>query len=119
MRSGTAQSFLESIDSDALTQNESRQQVEEPTDMGSCPCCCRCGRVQKWRLGPRARRSKSNTALRTGISELSGWEGEPTQVTSVETPSVVKSFGVGQSPLEMLPAEILGKNADEKKTPHD
>ena len=112
MRLGTAQSFLESIDNDTLTRNESRQQVEEPTDIGSCACCCRCGRVQKWRLGPRARRSKSITALRTGISELSGWEAEATPVATVETPHVEKSFGVGQSPLEMLPAEILGEKAD-------
>ena len=114
MRLGTAQSFLESIDTDAPTRNESRQQGEEPTDIGSCACCCRCGRVQKWRRGPAARRSKSITALRTGISELSGWEGQEIQAVAVETPNVVKSFGPGQSPLEMLPTEILGKNANEK-----
>lgn len=116
MRSGTAQSFLESIDIDVSTRNGSRHQLEDPPDVGSCSCCCRCGRVQKWRLGPRARRSRSNTALRTGISELSGWEGEPTKVATVETPNVVKSFEVGQSPLEMLPTEILGKNPEGNST---
>ena len=52
-------------------------------------------------------------ALRTGISELSGWEGEPTNVVIMETPHVVESFRAGQSPLEMLPMEILGENADD------
>lgn len=113
MRVGTAQSFLESINTDAPTRNESSHELDESTDVGSCACCCRCGRVQKWRLGPRARRSKSYAALRTGISELSGWEGEPIKVAAVETPNVVKTFGAGQSPLETLPMEILGKNADE------
>lgn len=110
MRVGTAQSFLESIDNNAPTRNESRQRVEEPTDVGSCACCCRCGRVQKWRLGPRPRRSQSYAALRTGISELSGWEGEPTTAAPIETPKAVKSYGAGQAPLEVLPFEILGKN---------
>lgn len=116
MRLGTAQSFLESVDSDTPTRYESRHQVEEPTDVGSCACCCRCGRVQKRRLGPRGRRSKSYTALRTGISELSGWEWEPTKAANTETPTVAKSFGASQSPLEMLPMEILGKSAHESST---
>ena len=111
MRSGTAQSFLESVDSVNPAGHESKLQEEGRTDTGSCACCCRCGRVQKWKMGPRGRRSKSYTSLRTGISELSGWESEPTKAPEIATPHVAKSYVAGQAPLERLPMEILGKSA--------
>lgn len=110
MRSGTAQSFLESVNNATALQQESGDPTESPTESGACNCCCRCGRAPKWKpQGPRGRRSKSYTALRTGISELSGWDWEPPKYAEPIVLDVVRTFGPGEAPLERLPAEILGE----------
>lgn len=110
MRSGTAQSFLESVNNASLPRRDSGHDFDGLVNPGSCECCCRCGRVPKWKpSGPRSRRSKSYTALRTGISELSGWEWEPPKPVEPIVLDVVKSYGPGEAPLERLPMEILGK----------
>lgn len=110
MRSGTAQSFLESINNAIAPQHETGQDGDGLVELGSCKCCCRCGRIPKWRpAGPRGkRRSKSYTALRTGISELSGWDWEPPKLVEPVL-DVAKVYAPGEAPLERLPAEILGK----------
>ncbi|KAL8710733.1 MAG: hypothetical protein Q9220_004751 [cf. Caloplaca sp. 1 TL-2023] len=55
--------------------------------------------------GRKLRKARSYTALRTGISELTGldWQS-PQQTPAVEAP---KQFGPGESPLEKLPVEVL------------
>lgn len=112
MRSGVAQSFLESINT-ALpvrsTSPDDKSDVATP-DSGSCTCCCHCGRSPSWRIsGPRGhRRSKSYTAMRTGISELSGIDWKPHQPSRAA--EVPKAFGPSESPLEKLPVEILGES---------
>ena len=112
MRSGIAQSFLESVNTAAGPPQETAgHDAGSPTTGGACDCCCRCGRNTKWQpLGPgRKRRSKSYTALRTGISELSGWDldlprrQEPLEI---EAP---KHYEPGEAPIERLPVEVLGK----------
>lgn len=110
MRPGTAQSFLESVNNaTAASWDEPEYGVEDPSSAGSCECCCRCGRVAKRKpFGPRGRRSKSYTALRTGISELSGWEWEPPKVVEPVVLKTAKSYEPGEAPLERLPMEILG-----------
>ena len=110
MRAGTAQSFLESVNNSTALQYESADPADSATEIGACSCCCRCGRAPKWNpQGPRGRRSKSYTALRTGISELSGWDWEPPKYAEPIVLDVVKAFGPGEAPLERLPAEILGE----------
>ena len=108
MRSGTAQSFLESVNAPKLSLRLEGGHDDNPSETGSCSCCCRCGRPQRWKpAGSRGkRRSKSYTALRTGISELSGWDSALCQEPAAV--QVKKSNGPGEAPLERLPAEILG-----------
>jgi len=110
MRSGIAQSFLESVNASVATPTDAVHDAGSPTGSGTCDCCCRCGRSPKWQpVGPgRKRRSKSYTALRTGISELSGWDLE---IPQRQDPAEIqeKSFGRGQAPIERLPAEVLGE----------
>ena len=61
-------------------------------------------------MGPgRKRRSKSYSAVRTGISELSGWDLEIPKLQEPAEIEVTQSFGPGQAPLERLPAEVLGE----------
>ena len=111
MRSGIAQSFLESVTAAAGTPADAHHDAGSPTDNATCECCCRCGRSPKWQpVGPgRKRRSKSYTAIRTGISELSGWDLEIPKVQEPAEIEVAQSFGQGQAPLERLPAEVLGE----------
>lgn len=111
MKSGIAQSFLESINTSVPSghhHNEDKDAI--PPDSSSCMCCCRCGRVESWRAsisGRGHRRARSYTAPRTGISELTGIEWEPSKpAMAVEPP---RTFGPGESPLERLPVEVLGK----------
>ena len=47
--------------------------------------------------------------MRTGISELSGWDIEPRQEPTPIPVETAKSNGPGEAPLERLPAEILGE----------
>lgn len=111
MRSATAQSFLESVNSSlSSSQIETSHKGDAPIEAGICSCCCRCGRLSKWEpAGPRLRRSKSYTALRTGISELSPWDWEAPRVTEPMVLDVAKTYGPGEAPLERLPVEILGE----------
>ncbi|MCJ1278637.1 hypothetical protein MMC21_006454 [Puttea exsequens] len=104
---GIAQSFLESVNASVATPTDAVHDAGSPTGRGTCDCCCRCGRSPTWQPGPgRKRRSKSYTALRTGISELSGWDLElPQRQETVEIQE--KSYGPGEAPLERLPAEVL------------
>ncbi|KAK4696641.1 hypothetical protein P7C71_g1308, partial [Lecanoromycetidae sp. Uapishka_2] len=108
MRSGIAQSFLESVNASVATPTGAVHDAGSPTESSTCDCCCRCGRNSQWQpagLG-RKRRSKSYTALRTGISELSGWDLE---IPRRQEPAEIqeKSYGPGQAPIERLPAEVL------------
>lgn len=111
MRSATAQSFLESVNTSlSSSQFETGPKGDGSNKAGTCSCCCRCGRLSKWEpAGPRQRRSKSYTALRTGISELSGWDWEAPRVAEPILLDVVKTHGPGEAPLERLPVEILGE----------
>lgn len=109
MRPGTAQSFLESVNN-ATIPRELAHDGGVPANTDACECCCRCGRAPRWNpSGPRNRRSKSYTALRTGISELSGWDWEPPNSVEPIVLDVVESYGPGEAPLERLPMEILGE----------
>ena len=111
MRPGIAQSFLESVNASVAPPPDAVHDASSPTSAGSCECCCRCGRSSVWQpVGPgRKRRSKSYTALRTGISELSGWDLElPRRQEPVEI-TVEKRYGPGEAPLERMPAEVLGR----------
>lgn len=114
MRSGIAQSFFESVNASVPTSPDALHNVGSPTSPGTCDCCCRCGRSPKWQpVGPgRKRRSKSYTALRTGISELSGWDLEPTRRQEPVEIDVAKSYGPGEAPIERLPVEVLGMSSE-------
>ena len=111
MRSGTAQSFLESVNTPKLSLRLEGDHDDNAAETGSCSCCCRCGRPQRWKPTEvrSKRRSKSYTALRTGISELSGWDFGIRQ--EPVAPTVKKANGPGEAPLERLPAEILGMSS--------
>ena len=111
MRSGTAQSFLESVNTPKLSLRLEGDHDDNAAETGSCSCCCRCGRPQRWKPTEvrSKRRSKSYTALRTGISELSGWDFGIRQ--EPVAPTVKKVNGPGEAPLESLPAEILGMSS--------
>lgn len=111
MRSATAQSFLESVNSSlSSSQFVTDHRRDGSIEAGTCSCCCRCGRLSKWQpAGLRQKRSKSYTALRTGISELSGWDWEAPRVAEPQPLDVVKVYGPGEAPLERLPIEILGE----------
>ena len=110
MRTGTAQSFLESINTSVSPQLEALKDglLDHVDAEGICTCACRCGRSPIWR--PRGRkRSKSFTAMRSGISELSGWDSEPRQEAQPMPVEPAKQNGPGAASLERLPAEILGE----------
>lgn len=112
MRSGIAQSFLESVNNASVpTSPDAVHNGGSLAAAGTCDCCCRCGRSSKWqRVGPgRKRRSKSYTALRTGISELSGWDLELPRRQEPAEIQVEKSYGPGEAPIERLPVEVLGE----------
>lgn len=111
MRSGVAQSFLESVNASLPTSPNPVHNAGSPTGAGTCDCCCRCGRSSKWQpVGPgRKRRSKSYTALRTGISELSGWDSELPRYQEPAEIQVEKSYGPGEALIERLPVEVLGE----------
>ena len=112
MRSGIAQSFFESVNASVPTSPDAAHNVGSLTGPGTCDCCCRCGRSPKWQpVGPgRKRRSKSYTALRTGISELSGWDLEPPRRQESAEIQAEKSYRPGEAPIERLPVEVLGKS---------
>lgn len=110
MKLGIAQSFLESINTSGAPAPHNEDKDVTTPDSSTCTCCCRCGRVDSWRAAVRGkghRRARSYTAPRTGISELSGIQWEPSkQAMAVEPPRI---FAPGESPLEKLPVEVLGK----------
>ena len=55
--------------------------------------------------------------MRTGISELSGWDLEIPKVQEPAEIEDAQSFGPGRAPLERLPAEVLGERlADDSYT---
>ena len=107
MRPATAQSFLESINTNFSPVRESNQDglFEQVDASDSCTCACRCGRSPTWRPKGK-RRSRSYTGMRTGISELTASEWEPRHEPVRIEPA--KPNGPGEAPLERLPAEILG-----------
>lgn len=114
MKTGTAQSFLESTNTSVSPQHEAFNDglLDHVDAEGICTCACRCGRSPIWR--PRGRkRSKSFTAMRTGISELSGWDWEPRQEPQPISVEPSKDNGPGEAPLEGLPAEILGERGQD------
>lgn len=116
MRSGIAQSFLESGNAATTkTHDESVKELTKSPDSAEiCECCCRCGRSPNGSpLARGKRRSKSYTAIRTAISEWSGWNQDvdiqkSQEPVSVEPPR--RQYRAGESPLERLPAEVLGKS---------
>ena len=116
MRAGIAQSFLESVNASISEPGRDGASPTSPTTATTfpgetCECCCRCGRSPKWQpLGRGKKRSKSYTALRTGISELSGWELAFPKSDEPQPIVVQQEFGPGEAPLERLPAEVLGKS---------
>ena len=112
MRTGKAQAFLESVNASVPTSPDAVHDVGSLTGAGTCDCCCRCGRSPKWQpVGPgRKRRSKSYTALRTGISELSGWDLELPRRPEPAEIEVDKSYSPGEAPIERLPVEVLGES---------
>jgi len=112
MRSGVAQSFLESVNTTAGAPPEAGHDAGSPTGGGTCDCRCRCGRSTKWQpLGPgRKPRSKSYTASRTGISELSGWDVDLPRRQEPVVLDDLKDYRPGEAPLERLPIEVLGKS---------
>ena len=116
MRTGIAQSFLESVNasfSPPLNPVKDATSPVSPIAADSCECCCRCGRSSKWQpLGRIKQRSKSYTALRTGISELSGWDSGFPKTQEPPPIEVKKDFRPGEAPLERLPSEVLGKLRD-------
>ena len=115
MRStGIAQSFLESVNASIAPKDQQQPSptldVSSPIDVGTCECCCRCGKGAKSQaLGRRvSRRTKSYTNLRTGISELSGYDFDlPRRQETL--PVEKKQYGKGESPIERLPTEVLGR----------
>ena len=119
MRAGIAQSFLESVNASISPPSEPAKEATSPISpttspafaAETCECCCRCGRSPKWQpLGRAKKRSQSYTALRTGISELSGWDLDFPKTQHPQPTVVKKEFGPGEAPLEKLPAEVLGKS---------
>lgn len=117
MRVGIAQSFLESVNAsisepgrDATSPTSPTTSTTSSVSGETCECCCRCGRSPKWQpLGRGKKRSKSYTALRTGISELSGWDSDITKPQQPQPIVIKQEFGPGEAPLERLPVEVLGK----------
>lgn len=114
MRSGIAQSFYESVNASVPPSPDAVHNVGSPNGAGTCDCCCRCGRSPNWQpVGPgRKRRSKSYTALRTGISELSGWDLELPRRQEPAEIQVEKSYRPGEAPIERLPVEVLGESSE-------
>ena len=123
MRStGIAQSFLESVNASIAPKNDQQPSSPSldgisPIDVGSCECCCKCGKGSRWQPSERklGRKSKSYTSLRTGISELSGWDLELPKRQEVR-PAEKKEYAQGESPLEKLPAEVLGEEGTVETT---
>lgn len=118
MRStGIAQSFLESVNASIAPKHDQLPSPASPIldgigplDSGACECCCKCGKATKLQHPARklGRRSKSYTSLRTGISELSGWDLDlPRRQDS--RPVEKKQYAKGEAPLEKLPTEVLGE----------
>ena len=111
MRStGIAQSFLESVNASiALKDEQPSFNGGSPVDAGTCECCCRCGRNTKSQPVRRlSRKSKSYTNLRTGISELTGWDFDLPRRQGVRLVQQ-KQYRKGEAPLEKLPIEVLGE----------
>ena len=117
MRStGIAQSFLESVNASIAPKDQQQPSpildATSPVDIGTCECCCRCGKGPKLQsLGRRvSRKTKSYTNLRTGISELSGFDLDLPRRQDVP-PVEKKQYGKGESPIETLPTEVLGERS--------
>ncbi|KAL9125215.1 MAG: hypothetical protein Q9217_005546 [Psora testacea] len=109
MRStGIAQSFLESVNASIAPKEEQPSfNGASPVDAGTCECCCHCGKSAKPQPGRRlSRKSKSYTNLRTGISELSGWDLDLPRRQEVRH-IAQKQYRKGEAPLERLPIEVL------------
>ena len=53
-------------------------------------------------------RSKSYSPLRTGVSELPGWDWKPSLLGEASRLELPKAHGPGEAPLERLPTEVLG-----------
>lgn len=116
MRStGVAQSFLESVNASIAPKDEPQVLLAthglSPTQPSACECCCQCGRGYKPGRNV-TKRSKSYTNLRTGIFEIHD-SGLETPVKPVERPVKVKQYPTGESPIERLPSEVLGKGKPE------
>ena len=108
---GVAQSFLESVNASIAPKDESPLSpvlhAASGELAGACECCCHCGRGAK--IGRKVtKRSKSYTTLRTGISELTGWDLD-LPVKHVDRPVQKKQYAAGDAPIEKLPSEVLGE----------
>ena len=110
MRSGVAQSFLETSLAGIQPQTPASHGPDSPK-LGAqqCACCCRCGRGRDLKpTGLRVKRkSRSYSPIRTGVSELSDWLVEPSSTEEASQAKLPTVNRPGESPLERLPAEIL------------
>ena len=121
MRSGAAQSFLESTLHHERPQEQTTHALDSSTSStANCSCCCRCGRVREWAPVPfnAKRKSRSYSPVRTGVSELSEWLLE---IPSTGIPPKLRApepNAPGRAPLEMLPTEILGSLVEGLQIPY-
>ena len=110
MRSGVAQSFLETSLAGIQPQIPAGHGLDSPELRAQqCACRCRCGRgrdLKSTRLRVK-RRSRSYSPIRTGVSELTDWLVEPSSTEEASQAKLPNVNAPGDSPLERLPAEIL------------
>ena len=111
MRLGSAQSFLESSSSTSpLLVKRQHDFLSHATAKasGTCSCQCHCG-TSAGGAQRTSKRSRSQTSLRTGISELPAWEWNLSPPEPI--PNAVQHNGPGESVLERLPIELLGMSS--------
>lgn len=111
MRSGTAQSFLETSGSTSPLLAKLQHDISGPTpaESGPCSCDCHCGKVLRGNHRDQ-KRSRSQTNLRTGIEELPAWDSDLSPPEPVA--KAAKANCPGGSSLEELPIEVLGTFSD-------
>ena len=121
MRSGIAQSFFESPSRHDSTHTQLEKNSEEQVDgKDACSCCCHCGKAREGRFAKltNRRRSRSYSPPRTSVSELSGWTSKLPEVTSEVKAGEAILNKAGESRLERLPTEILGKSINYMMRPN-
>ena len=111
MRAGFVQSFLETALYGSSPDDKSIDGLESPTASPACSCCCHCGRAAEVRPKARRgkRRSRSYSPVRTGVTELSGWDIDSVPFSNVQPVKAIKHYDAGDAPIERLPTEVLGR----------